>query len=129
MINVLGHGLTYGLKLSLLFFHRVSSGNSQKKVVAFLAGFFLPQCNIGKQGMCKKLYFEMSKILTKRSTCTSPLFMRIRQVSRKTDIFVCLCKKKIVVSKALFLASNFTFLDTPHNKPIFHQTNLWECST
>jgi hypothetical protein len=58
MINVLGHGLTYGLKLSLLFFHRVSSGNSQKKVVAFLAGFFFTSMQYWETRYVQKVIFR-----------------------------------------------------------------------
>jgi hypothetical protein len=48
MINILGHGLTYGLKI-YLFLSRGCSGISLKKVDAFLVGFF---CD-AKQDMSK----------------------------------------------------------------------------
>jgi hypothetical protein len=35
----------------------------------------------------KKTYLEVLKIWTKNSSCTSPQYIRVRQVSPKIDIF------------------------------------------
>jgi hypothetical protein len=70
--------------------------------------------------MCKKLYFEMSKILTKRSTCTSPQYKCVREVLRGTNIFCDLCKKeKIYLLKRLISSIEFfSFLHTSHDKSV-----------
>jgi hypothetical protein len=68
----------------------------------------------------------MSKILTKRSTCTSLQYKCVREVLRGTNIFYDLCKKvKIYLLKRLIFSIDFfSFLHTSQDKSIFHETTL-----
>jgi hypothetical protein len=67
----------------------------------------------------------------KKSTSTSPKYMCIRQVLRKSNISYGLCKKRENLSceKPYLYHRILSFLHALDDKSIFHEITLWVCST